>query len=94
MLYLSDAVMVFKCIDNLVPDYLENKFILRSQICNRNTRNAKNNFLDIPYCRLATGQRSFSYRGSKLWNELSHDLRTVGNLRAFRRGVMAQLRSG
>ena len=94
MLYLSDAVMVFKCINNLVPVYLKNKFILHSQICIKNTRNAKNNFLDIPYCCLATGQRSFSYRGSKLWNDLSHDLRTAGNVDAFRSGVMAQLRSG
>ena len=60
-LYLNDAVIVFKCINNLVSDYLKNKSILRSQRCNRNTRNAKNHLLHIPYCRLATGQRSFSF---------------------------------
>ena len=30
--------MTFKCIHNLVPDYLIDKFIFRSQIATRNTR--------------------------------------------------------
>ena len=38
-LYINDAVMTFKCIhNNLVPDYLIDKFTFRSQIATRNTR--------------------------------------------------------
>ena len=74
--------MTFKCIHNLVPDYLIDKFILRSQIATRNTR--QSNDLNIPLCRLATGQRSFAYRGAKIWNELSDDLRSLTSVKAFK----------
>ena len=30
-IYLNDAVMMYKCINKLVPDYLIEKFTLRSQ---------------------------------------------------------------
>ena len=53
--------MVFKCVDNLAPDYLANKFRLRFCVHGRQTRSAS--ALDIPFYRLSTGQRSFAYRG-------------------------------
>ena len=37
-LYLNDAIMMFKCVNKLVPDYLIGKFTLRSQTHSRNTR--------------------------------------------------------
>ena len=47
-LYVNDTVMTFKCIHNLAPDYLSDKFTLRSQIATRNTR--QSNDLKIPRC--------------------------------------------
>ena len=52
-LILNDATMVHKCIKKLVPDYLADKFKLRSQVHNRQTRSS--GALDIPLCRLSTG---------------------------------------
>ena len=37
-LYLNDAIMMYKCINKLAPDYLADKFVQRSHIHNRNTR--------------------------------------------------------
>ena len=85
--------MVFKCINNLVPDYLYDKFATSSQRHNRNTRNVANNQLNIPKCRLATGQRSFYYRGCKLWNELKNNIRCVDNVSTFKRYIIKMLRS-
>ena len=48
---------IFK--NNLAPDYLANKFRLRFCVHDRKTRSA--NTLDIPFCCLSTGQRSFAY---------------------------------
>jgi len=62
-LYTNDAVMTFKCIHNLVPDYLIDTFIFQSQITTLET--LESNDLNIPRCLLATGQRSFAYRGAK-----------------------------
>ena len=67
-LYFNDAVMVFKCVNNLVPEYLANMFVPRSRIHSRVTRSC--NLLHIPRCRLSSGQRAFTYRGCKLWNDL------------------------
>ena len=39
-LKLNDATMVFKCINNLAPDYLANEFELRSCVHDRQTRSA------------------------------------------------------
>ena len=72
-LKLNDAIMVFKFINNLVPDYLANKFKLRSCVHDWQTRSAST--LDKPFCCLSTGQRSFAYRGSKLCNSLSSSLK-------------------
>jgi len=74
--------MTFKCIHNLVPDYLIDKFIFQSQIATRNTR--QSNDLNIPRYQLATGQRSFAYRGAKIWNELSDDLKSLPSVKAFK----------
>ena len=85
-LYLNDAIMMYKCINKLAPDYLADKFVQRSHIHNRNTRSR--NQLDIPRCRISTGQRSFVYRGTKLWNSLSYDVRTAKCPKVFKRRLI------
>jgi len=46
-LYFNDILMVFKCVNNLVPEYLKNKFKLRSQVNTRTTRTSNTNVLNI-----------------------------------------------
>ena len=50
-------------------------FKLRSKVHNRQTRSS--GALDIPLCRLSTGQRSFSFRGAKLCNSLNDDIKSI-----------------
>ena len=82
-LILNDATMMHKCINKLVPDYLVDMFKLRSHVHNRQTRSSS--ALDIPLCRLSTGQRSFAYRGAKLWNSLNSNIRSLKCPKNFRR---------
>jgi len=58
--------MMHKCINKLVPDHLADMFKLHSQVHNRQTQSS--GALDIPLRRLSTGQRTFAFRGAKLWN--------------------------
>ena len=81
-LILNDATMIHKCINKLVPDYLVDMFKLRSQVHNRQTRSSS--ALDILLCRLSTGQRSFTYRGAKLWNSLNSNIKSLKCPRKFR----------
>ena len=49
--------------------------------------------LDIPLCRLSTGQRSFSVRGAKLWNSLNDNIKSLKCPRNFRRHLVNVLLS-
>ena len=60
--------MVYKCMDDLTPDYLRTRFQRRSEIHQRDTRQ-KNN-LSLPKYRLTSGQRAFAFRGAKVFNSL------------------------
>ena len=36
-------------------------------------------------CRLSTGQRSFAFRGAKLWNYLNHNIKSLKCPKDFKR---------
>ena len=55
----------------------------------RDTR--QNNDLTLPRYRLATGQKTFTYRGAKLYNSIAKDLRDTGNLNVFQNGIFEYL---
>ena len=60
------GVLVFKCAKGLAPSYLSDRFVTRSTVHDRNTRNM--DYLNIPAYQSAAGQRTFIYRAIKLWN--------------------------
>ena len=84
-LYLNDAIMINK----LVPDYLIGKFTLCSQTHSRNTRQSGQ--LHLPRCR--TGQRSFTYRSAKLWNNLEDDVKSLDSVNVFSKRLVNLLLS-
>ena len=70
--------MTFKCIKGLAPPYLSEKFELRSEIHNVNTRNK--NDLNIPLYTSASGQRTFYFRAVTLWNNLPNNIKDINVL--------------
>ena len=74
--------MMFKCINNLAPPYLCDKFKKRSDVHQRSTR--KHNFLQIPLFKTTPGQRTFHYRGVLLWNNLDNDLKHELKITSFK----------
>ena len=81
--------MVHKCMNGRAPGYLMNKFTRRSEVHDRNTRYNKD--LNLPRCRLKTGQRSFPYRGATYWNRLLKDLKEVVNTGTFKKRLVNML---
>jgi hypothetical protein len=73
---------MFKCINGQAPSYLCDKFKQRDQVHDRNT--SSNEDLDIPKFRTCTGQITFKYRGTKLWNELDKETKLITNLNSFK----------
>ena len=88
-LLLNDLLMVHKCIHNLIPSYLTGKFTQRSKIHGRNTRGSGE--FDLPFCRLKTGQRSFAFRGAKLYNNLPNEIKQTSDVKKFKAKVCKYL---
>ena len=82
LLYFRDAVMTFKCMNNLAPKYLCDMFEERSCIHNRSTRNC--NSIQIPLFKTTSGQRSFAFRGASIWNNLDTKLKKCTSLKTFK----------
>ena len=82
LLFFRATVMTYKCMNHLAPSYLSSKFVKRSDIHNRRTRNRE--ALQIPFFRSASGQRSFAFRGARLWNSISPELRQCASLKAVK----------
>ena len=77
------ANLMYKCINNLVPAYLCNLFAPRTP--NYYFRNAKKKLI-LPKPRTDYLNRSFSYSGALLWNNLPEEMRTSNFLVLFKRG--------
>ena len=58
-LFYHDALLTFKCMNDMAPTNLCSRFIKRGMISGHSTRNE--NKLDIPRYKTATGQQSFLY---------------------------------
>jgi hypothetical protein len=79
-LRFRDTVLAHKCLNGYAPEYLTERFITRSQIHERVTRNKDT--LNVPFYRTATGPRSFLFRAVKLWNDLRDNVKSGNNLKS------------
>jgi hypothetical protein len=86
ILYLRDCVMTYKCMNKLARDYLCQKFVTRSEISNRVTRQSKQ--LHKPLCRTSKAQKSFLYRAnSTIWNSLDDSLKSKITVKSFKLNI-------
>ena len=73
----------------MAPYYLTSKFCNRASIHGRKTRNGDQ--LQIPLYTSAAGQRSFKFRGAKIWNSLDTDLKEHKSLKNFKLALKSRL---
>ena len=88
-LYFRLAVWVFKCMTGCAPAYLTSKFVKRSAVSTRTTRNSE--MLRIPLFGTASGQRSLEYRATSLCNNLQPELRLSESVKSFKRQLSLTL---
>ena len=89
LLLYRDTIMTYKCIHGMAPYYLTSKFCNRASIHGRKTRNCDQ--LQIPLYTSAAGQRSFKFRGAKIWNSLDTDLKEHKSLKNFKLALKSRL---
>ena len=83
------AILTFKCMNGMAPDYLSEKFVHRGSISGRCTRNSQS--LNISLYKSATGQRTFYYRAFSLWNDLPANIKTSTTLNIFKTNLRRYL---
>ena len=84
------AIMVYKSLHGLAPDYWCSKSKRRETAYN--LRDSENK-LNVPLPRTNCYKNSFSYSGATLWNRLLYDIRQVESLGLFK-SLIKEVRSG
>ena len=79
----------FGITETLCQSFQIDLFSTRATIHERQTRNRDS--LNIPFSRINAGQRAFYYRGVKVWNNMSEDLREITNTKVFKRCLINEL---
>ena len=75
--------MVYKSVNSLAPQYVNDLFVILSEL---HPRKLRNSITDIAMALLRTGngQKSFSYRGVSLWNSLDLDKKEAPSVNAYK----------
>ena len=76
--------MVYKSVNGLAPTYLTEMFARMSDTCKRELRNTKTD-LAVPLRKSSFGQKCFSYKGAKLWNDLSVEVKSSKTYEIFKK---------
>ena len=77
------ALLSFKCMNGYAPQYLSNLFTPQSNVHDYFTRSTTRKDCHVPRCVLGTGQRSFHFRATKVWNSLPTEVKNVTSLHTF-----------
>ena len=79
------ALTVFKCLNNIAPRYVSN--LITPKIQSVKALRCDNDFFKLtvpPLSQLRQTERSFSYCGPTVWNQLPYRLRTMSDVKVFK----------
>ena len=79
------ALTVFKCLNNIAPSYMSN--LITPQRQSIKALRCDNDFFKLtvpPVSHLRQTERSFSYCGPSVWNQLPYRLRTMSDVKVFK----------
>ena len=74
---------VFKSINGLAPTYLSTLFTRNTTREIVSLRNSETDLL-LPRMKTSNGQKAFSSRGAKVWNELEQGIKLAPSLSTFK----------
>ena len=74
--------MMNKSLNDLASQYLSDLFVRLSDFHILELRNTKSN-LAVPLMRTVSGQKAFSYHGTKVWNKLNNIVKEAPSVYSF-----------
>ena len=89
----NKAVITYRALNNLTPDYLSELLTHLSEIHSLNLRSSENGLLHIPLSRTTIFDNSFTCSAPKLWNALPQTVRASGSLVTFKKNLKHCLNS-
>ena len=78
------CIMTYKCLNNLVPLYLQNCFTPITNIHTHNTRLRASIGMYVNSNPTKAGSNKFSHRGTKLWNTLPESVKVSPSVMHFK----------
>ena len=88
-LRLTKAILVFKSLNQLVPEYLK-IFKYLHQVSTRSTRQSSQNLLYVSKSKTEYYKHSFIISGSYLCNDLSENLKECTTIESFKELYLQQ----
>ena len=83
----NKAVITYRALNNLTPDYLSELLTPLSEIHSLNLRSSENGLLHVPLSRTTVFDNSFTCSAPKLWNTLPQTVRASGSLETFKKNL-------
>ena len=85
----NKAVLTYRAINNLSPEYITQLLKPVSEVHTLNLRSSENGSLYVPKARTALFDGSFSFSAPRLWNALPQTVKTSGSLSTFKQSLKA-----
>ena len=80
----NTSLLMYKAVNNDVPDYIANKITFNADINQYNLRSSSNNSLLLPLPKCEIYKKSLSYSGPMTWNTLSEPIRFSTSIGSFK----------
>ena len=87
----NKAVLIYKALNNLTPEYLSKLLTPVSQTHGLNLRSSKKGNLHVPRSGTALYSEAFSCSAPKLWNNLPQSVKDCDTLNSFKRILKATM---
>ena len=84
------AMLTYKSLNSLAPDYLRKLFIKCSDERERVLRSSDTD-VKLPLLKTINGQKVFSFRGAKIWNSLEKETKSAPSLKIFKKQLLKGL---
>lgn len=83
----NKAVLTYRAVNNLSPEYITQLLKPVSEVHPRNLRSSENGSLYVPKARTALYDSSFSCSAPRLWNALPQTVKSCGSLPTFKQSL-------
>ena len=92
--HYHSSLLMFKCMNDLAPEYLSTRFTRVHATHSHGTRHSLNGHLRIPRPKTEKYKQSLSFKGPHVWNNLPPKLKNSESIHAFKRSYREIIHPG